>query len=149
MKKLFFTAAAIAVMAFAGCEKENTAEKEVLNGTYVGTLEVSGPNAAPFADNDIEWILEEQSDNTYTLYMNKTRFSSMMPVYLDMEVRGMTNQASGGAFKYETASIIPFYNGAEQPNRVMTDVKCEADEHNMEVTFTCMGLNATYRGVAK
>lgn len=147
MRKLFFTAAVIATMVFAGCKKENTSENEALTGTYIGTLEVAG--SEPFTDSDIEWVLEEQSDNTYTLYMNKTRFSSRMPVYLDMEVRDMKNQGTASVFRYETASIIPYYNGLKQEDRVMTDVRCEADEQHMEVTFTCMGMNATYRGIAK
>lgn len=147
--RLFYAMAAMAVLAFAACEKNEEPAPEPVNGTYIGSLEVSGNGAASFTDTGIEWVLQEQSDKTYTLYMNQTRFSSMMPVYLDMEVRGMVNQASNGNFLYETASIIPFYNGTEQTNREMTNVKCEADDTYMTVTFTCMGLNATYRGTAK
>ena len=155
IKKMFYALAAVAVIAFAACEKDEenptgTSGNDpatIESRTYVGTVEVTG--AMPFTDPDVEWAIEQEEDGSYTLFMNKTKFSDQMPFRMDMEVRGMENQGSDGMFAFETDSIIPYYNGEQQESRIMTDFKCEADDETISVVFVCMGLNVNYEGTKK
>ena len=149
---MFLAAAVIALAVLCGCEKEEDSKKSKLPGesagtAYVGDVVVSG--AMPFTDPGVEWVIEKQENGSYTLLLNKTKFAEAMPVRMDMEVRGMANQGSGSAFRFETPSIVPYYNGEQQEARTMTNFRCTADGKTMEVAFICMGLNVEYKGTAK
>lgn len=145
MKKiLFYAMAAIALFAFAACEKEKNQNEGPHNGI---ALQVYKGGELVFEDKEVKWHLEEQSEEqTFTLFMDKTRFVAEMPM-LNMEVRGLVNQstAENVAFQYETDNIIPYYNGAEYPRYVMTNFSCIRDiSQNTKVQFTCAGYDVVY-----
>lgn len=136
--------AAIAVIALTGsCTKKQR---------YVGTefeitLQVSMNGTVAYEEKDVKWELAyNQEDNTYTLLMNRTRFIEAMP-YLDMEVRGMTNQATFllDAFLFDDDAIVPYYNGEPMPRYEMTDFHCRIDINgSCEISFTCTGFQVLY-----
>ena len=152
MKNLFYAMAAIAVLALAGCEKEETTETN-FDGTYVGTVTVSGENVATFVDQGVKWQLVKEADNTITLKLNQTKFAERMPL-LDMEVRNLPASdklsISNSKFKYShsTGAVIPYYAGTEMPRYEMTGFSLAADNNNLTVSFICTGLQVEYSGNA-
>ena len=145
MKRILcFIALFTAAVCGTSCERNYGPAPTVIS-TH---LQVFSSGELAFEDYLVKWELEKQQDDTYTLYMNDTRFVEGMPM-LDMEVRGMVNGAQseeGLGFSFKTQSIIPYYAGKEYDRYTLTGFSCSAsnDGNDMEVTFTCAGYDVTY-----
>lgn len=139
MKKFLFAILAFAAVASTtGCKKEETPE-------FDQRLSVSQNGTEVYVDDATVWRLEKQDDNTWTLYLDRTRFVEGMP-FLDMEVRNLPNASeSNSVFTYISDSVIPYYNGVEYPRYEMTGFACELDRNGeLEVAFTCVGYDVRY-----
>lgn len=146
MKKIIYLIAAVATLAFStACEN-----KKYVGSKVEKTLSVYQDGELVFEDTDIDWKIERNmEDGTYTLFMNKTHFVEAMP-RLDMEVRGMVNQAETTyyVFKYVTDETIPYWNGEEFPRYVITDFYCAvAITQNAVIEFTCAGYDVYYKEI--
>jgi hypothetical protein len=145
MKRLFFAVAVtiFSAVAFVGCEilSRDFSDDDVLVVKQDGKVK--------YSDSDVRWRLVEspKGSGSYTLYMDGTRFVSMMPM-LDMEVHKLVNQHPDPEhhFLFETKSIVPSIKGNPMPKYTLTNFRCEVEDWEvLRVSFTCKESDATYQ----
>lgn len=142
MKKLLLIC--MAALTMASCS-----DKEPNLISTIDVLIVYDGGSLVYEQDNVKWRLVKNSDDSYTLYMDQTRFMEEMP-YLDMEVQGLENQyASEFAdmyFKFDADEMVPVFNGQNMTQYALTDFHCDTDEQALNVRFKCMGYDVRYRG---
>ena len=144
MKKiLIMCTVALAMVSCSGGDDENSSAGR-------NTLVVKLGKVVIYSDSDVEWRIVQNlacvTPAQYDLYMDGTRFVSLMPM-LDMEVLGLENQHSqpDQHFLYETASIVPSIKGNPMPKYTMSNFRCEVTDWDvLKVRFSCKGYDVTY-----
>lgn len=123
---------------------------DVNSSTGRDTLVVKLGRVVIYSDNDVEWRIVQNlacvTPAQYDLYMDGTRFVSLMPM-LDMEVLGLENQHSqpDQHFLSEKASIVPSIKGNPMPKYTLSNFRCEVvDWEILKVSFSCKGYDVTY-----
>lgn len=142
MKKLLLIC--MAALTMASCS-----DKEPNLISTIDVLIVYDGGSLVYEQDNVKWRLVKNSDDSYTLYMDQTRFMEEMP-YLDMEVQGLENQYAAEFadmyFKFDADEMVPVFNGQNMTQYALTDFHCDTDEQALNVRFKCMGHDVRYRG---
>ena len=144
MKKILMMC--VVALAMVSCNSGD----DVNSSTGRDTLVVKLGRVVIYSDNDVEWRIVQNlacvTPAQYDLYMDGTRFVSLMPM-LDMEVLGLENQHSqpDQHFLNEKASIVPSIKGNPMPKYTLSNFRCEVvDWEILKVSFSCKGYDVIY-----
>ena len=97
--------------------------------TYIGELTTNGYT---YKNAKMELI---EKGTTITLTMRHVKFAKLMPVKVDVEVKGLTANRRQRAVLLNGNNIIPLSNGKPHANRTIHDFKGIADATTL--TFEC------------
>ena len=97
--------------------------------TYIGELTTNG-----YTYKNAKMELSEKGA-TVTLMMRHVKFAKLMPVKVDVEVKGLTANKQQGVVSLNGNNIIPLSNGKPHANRTIHDFKGIADATIL--TFKC------------
>ena len=114
MKKLLIL---LALAACAACNTEDDNDNRQ-TATFGGTLTITSnqnPEAAPFEASDVTFELSEDNSGLFKLTMHEVRFTSSMPMSLNIVIPELKYEDSDGDGIYELTStadpIIPYISG--------------------------------------
>lgn len=97
--------------------------------TYIGELTTNG-----YTYKNAKMELSEKGA-TVTLMMRHVKFAKLMPIKVDVEVKGLTANRRQRVVSLNGNNIIPLSNGKPHANRTIHDFKGIADATTL--TFEC------------
>jgi len=117
--------AALVVAAFVSCEKDEDQKEavvEVVSETYVGSLSVNQNDGTFFTLDSVSVeVNPTDGDSTLNMIMRGVKFSSRMPVSLDMTVNGIAYTSTTTNVSLSGNNIIPIAMGGEFPDYTITN----------------------------
>jgi len=117
--------AALVVVAFASCDKEDDQKEEtveVVSETYVGSMSVNQNDGTFFTMDSVSIdVTPKDGDSTVTILMHAVTFSDLMPVSLDITVNGIAYTSTTTEVNLSGNNIIPIAMGGEFPAYTITN----------------------------
>ena len=144
-KYLFF---ALALAALVSCNKNETEEKlvEAEAGNYVGTIDAEA-SAGPYSEDGIRVsFTPDEGGKTCTLILFKARFSSVMPVQVDVTIPSIEMVCGTDKITLSCDNIVPLALGGEFPMYTVTDFHGEIKGDNISFSGNFGSIPVSYNG---
>lgn len=139
---LFFTA-----LILCGCTKSDKNEDIVpQNGDYIGTLTVDQNDGTIYTDSDIAVEIIINADTSLDIIMKEVKFSSKMPVTLDMTIKNVQYTINGKVMVLSGTDLIPWAMGGEFPRYTITDLTGSISNQDITMEMSCGGYPLEYNG---
>ena len=155
MKQFLFSLIAVAlVFSVTSCkesEDDNGGQNnpEVTNQyTLVGTLTVDQLNGSNYVMDSVRIaITPNDTLGTMTMVMYQVRFSSRMPVKLDMTVRNINYVSNQDGFVLSGDSIVPYAMGGPFAAYTITDLIGTLTDDSLRLSMNCGIYPMTFKGI--
>ena len=98
------------VVVLQSCVDNSTTFSEDADGIFYGELLVDD-----YTDEHVGISVTETSDSTVDIFFNDVKFATMMPVRIDITVKGVPSQKNEETLRFSATDIDPYVN--KEPNR--------------------------------
>lgn len=147
MKQTFLLILTFAVLLF-GCTKSEINEEFIpQNGNYTGTLVVDQNDGTEYTDDSVSVEVIINTDNTVDITMKAVKFSSKMPVTLDMTIKNVPYSVNGKEMVISGTDLIPWAMGGEFPRYIITDLTGSISDQTIILKMSCGGYPIDYNGI--
>jgi len=142
--------AALVVMAFASCDKEEDQKEdvvEVVSETYVGKLSVDQTDGTFFTMDSVSVDVNPvDGDSTVVMVMHGVTFSARMPVALDMTVNGIAYTSTTTNVSLSGNNLVPIAMGGEFPAYTITNYAGTITDGKLSFSMVCGKFPLTFTG---
>lgn len=154
MKHLFFSLIAVTLFfSVTSCtepddDNTGTNNPDVSNqDTFVGTLTVNQLNGTFFVMDSVSISMtDNDTTNTMDMIMYQVKFSSRMPIKLDMTVRDIDYVSHQGGSVLSGDSIVPFAFGGPFADYTITNLNGTIAEDSLTLSMNCGRYPLTFKG---
>ncbi len=154
MKQFIFSIIAVSlVLSFASCtetDDDNGGQKTpdtTNDSTFVGTLAVDQLNGTYFVMDSVSITMTPNlNQGTMTMLMSQVRFSSRMPVKLDMTVGNIAYVSHQDGYVLSGDSIVPYAMGGAFTAYTITALNGDITDDSLRLSMNCGIYPLTFKG---
>lgn len=115
--------------------------------TYVGILTVDQLNGSFFTMDSVSISMTaNDTTNTMNMVMYQVKFSSRMPIKLDMTVRDLAYVSNQHGYVLSGDSIVPFAFGGPFADYTITQLNGSIADDSLIVSMNCGRYPLTFKG---
>jgi hypothetical protein len=154
MKQFLFSLIAVTlVFSFTSCTEPDDDNggpnnPDVSNqDTYVGTLTVDQLNGTFYVMDSVSISMTaNDTTNTMNMVMYQVKFSSRMPLKLDMTVWDIAYVSNQHGYVLSGDSIVPFAMGGPFPDYTITQLNGTIENDSLTLSMNCGRYPLTFKG---
>jgi hypothetical protein len=147
----FFLAVLTSMALLQACTEDGSDQDDSTTvSNFEGLLTVDQLNNTFFTKDSVQVMLTEGTESgKYDLVMYQVKFSSRMPVTLDMTVNGIDAVADANGYSLSGDSIIPIAMGGLFPSYTIYDLTGHMTKDSVKLSMKCGTYPLTYAGARK
>lgn len=137
-------------MVFVACDKDDDKTESInlsSNGASVGSIFVQETDTSTFENPSIrvDYIVSDDQ-KSMTMTLNKVKFSSKMPVELDIIIPGVSIAEKNGYVTISGNEIVPEAMGGPFPKYTITNLEGKFEEGKFSFSMLCGGMKVWFEG---
>jgi hypothetical protein len=153
MKNLKMLFLATMALCFVACDKDDPDPVEIPDGAYIGTLSVDQNDGTFYTQENVVVDFEILPDNTATVVMKQVKFSSRMPIVLNMQIAGILAEkpladiSSIQSLGLSGNNIVPTSDGTPYDRYTITHLTGNVTLGSFQISMKCGDYPLTFSGL--